>query len=158
GLLSSEEDWTRLLSEPLALPPTYRSPRAIHLATEFPGEPMVQTALDLRSRGAVFSLELLPFGPSAISFAPMLALLAQVDVVTPDWPSASGVAASDDPVRVLRHWSRLGPQLVAVRHGARGSYVWSGQRDEAWHVPAVPVQVVDPTGAGNAYGGGLCVG
>jgi sugar/nucleoside kinase (ribokinase family) len=59
---------------------------------------------------------------------------------------------------VMRYWSRLGAKLVAVRHGAHGSYVWSEKRDEAWHIPAVPTKVVDPTGAGNAYGGGLCVG
>ena len=27
-----------------------------------------------------------------------------------------------------------------------------------WHIPAVPVDVVDPTGAGNSYGGGACAG
>ena len=48
--------------------------------------------------------------------------------------------------------------MIAVRHGARGSYVWSRDSDEAWHIPPVPTAVVDPTGAGNAYGGGLCVG
>ena len=159
GLLTSLDDWTRLLSEPLALPPAYRSPRAIHLVTEFPDEPMVQTARELRSRGTLFSLEPLPFGPSlTTSFARMLALIGQVDVVSPDWPTASAVAGSDDPARVMHHWSQLGPELIAIRHGARGSYVWSGERDEAWHIPAVPTEVVDPTGAGNAYGGGLCVG
>ena len=78
--------------------------------------------------------------------------------MTPDWPTASGVAGSDDPKQVVAHWSTLGPAAVAIRHGARGSYVWGRERDEAWHVPAVPVEVVDPTGAGNAYGGGWCVG
>jgi sugar/nucleoside kinase (ribokinase family) len=159
GLLTSQDDWERLLEEPLALPPAYQNPRAIHLVTEFPDEPMVHTALDLRSQGTIFSLEPLPFGPSATtSFGEMLELIAQVDVVTPDWPTASAVASSDDPARVLHHWSRLGPELIAIRHGARGSYVWSRESDEAWHIPAVPTDVVDPTGAGNAYGGGLCVG
>jgi sugar/nucleoside kinase (ribokinase family) len=159
GLLTSPEDWTRLLSEPLTLPSAYRRPRAIHLVTEFPDEPMVQTALELRSQGTLFSLEPLPFGPSdPSSFERMLALLARVDIVTPDWPTASALAGSDDPERVMRHWSRLGPKLVAIRHGARGSYLWSRERDEVWRVPAVPTRVVDPTGAGNAYGGGLCVG
>jgi sugar/nucleoside kinase (ribokinase family) len=159
GLLTSHEDWTRLLNEPLTLPSVYQRPRAIHLVTEFPDEPVVQTALQLRALGTLFSLEPLPFGPSEPSgFERMLALIGQSDVVTPDWPTASALAKSVDPVRVIRCWSRLGPKLVAIRHGARGSYLWSRERDEAWHVPAVPTRVVDPTGAGNAYGGGLCVG
>nr|MBA3451393.1 hypothetical protein [Chloroflexia bacterium] len=34
GLISSREDWTRLLAQPLALPSGYARPKAIHLITE----------------------------------------------------------------------------------------------------------------------------
>jgi ribokinase len=88
----------------------------------------------------------------------MLALLQQVDIVTPDWPSASGIAGSDDPKQVMKYWTQLGPTLVAVRHGQYGSYVWERSHAQIWHIPPAPVQVVDPTGAGNSYGGGLSVG
>jgi sugar/nucleoside kinase (ribokinase family) len=154
-LLTGEENWEQLLAEPLSLPPSFQRPRAIHLVTEFPDEPMVQTALGLREAGTLVSLEPLPV---AGVNADWTALLRQVDVVSPDWPTASRIAASDDPLQVLRAWSALGPALIAVRRGARGSYVWAREHDEAWHIPPVPVAVVDPTGAGNAYGGGLIVG
>jgi sugar/nucleoside kinase (ribokinase family) len=88
----------------------------------------------------------------------MLALLAEVDLISPDWPTAVLVAGCDDPATVMRYWSTLGPAAIAIRHGAHGSYVWSRDREEAWHIPPVRVPVVDPTGAGNAYGGGFCVG
>jgi sugar/nucleoside kinase (ribokinase family) len=121
-------------------------------------EPRVGDALALRELGAVVSLEPLAASVGTNDWSRMLALVPQVDLVTPDWPMASAVAGSDDPRRVLGHWATLGPEAIAIRHGARGSYVWSRTRDEAWHIPAVPTTVVDPTGAGNAYGGGLCVG
>jgi cytidine kinase len=158
GLMTTPEDWTRLLARPLDLPPAYLHPLAIHLITEFPREPMVETALELRAQGTVLSLEPLAAGPSRTDWKGMLAQFRQVDLVTPDWPTATHIAASDDPRQVMRHWSTLGPALVAVRHGAHGSYVWSRERDETWHILPVPTQVVDPTGAGNAYGGGLVVG
>jgi sugar/nucleoside kinase (ribokinase family) len=158
GLITSRDDWARLLREPLPLPTAYQHPRAIHLVTEFPKEPMVGTALDLRQQGTIVSLEPLTITFTGLDWDRMLTLFGQVDVVTPDWPTASGEAKHDDPRRVLHYWCSLGPQLVAIRHGARGSYVWSRDTDEAWHIPAVPTQVVDPTGAGNAYGGGLCIG
>jgi sugar/nucleoside kinase (ribokinase family) len=158
GLTSGLEDWTRLLDQRVSLPPAYRQPRAIHLITEFPDEPMVADALDVRRRGAIVSLEPLLMSMEPEDWDRMLALVRHVDLVTPDWPAASAVAGSDDPPRVLEAWSRLGPDAVAIRHGARGAYVWGSPRDEAWHIPAVPVKVVDPTGAGNAFGGGLCVG
>jgi sugar/nucleoside kinase (ribokinase family) len=157
-LLTSSEGWTRLLSQPLSLPASFARPRAIHLITEFPDEPMVRTALALSGTGTMVSLEPLATDPPGANWEQMLALIGQVSIVSPDWPTASWIAKSDDPGRVLRFWSTLGPELVAVRHGARGSYVWSRERDEFWHVPAVRTEVIDPTGAGNAYGGALCVG
>jgi sugar/nucleoside kinase (ribokinase family) len=48
--------------------------------------------------------------------------------------------------------------MVTVRHGHHGSYAWDQLHDDIWHIPAVPVDVVDPTGAGNSYAGGACVG
>jgi sugar/nucleoside kinase (ribokinase family) len=158
GLITSRDDWARLLREPLPLPPAYQHPRAIHLVTEFAEEPMVGSALDLWEGGTVVSLEPLTITFTNLDWESMLSLMGKVDVVTPDWPTASRQAAHDDPKRVIHYWSRLGPAMIAVRHGARGSYVWSRDSDEAWHIPAVPTRVVDPTGAGNAYGGGLSVG
>jgi sugar/nucleoside kinase (ribokinase family) len=119
---------------------------------------MVGSALGLRGWGTIVSLEPLTVTFSSLDWDRMLTLFGKVDIVTPDWPTASGQAAHDDPKRVIHYWSRLGPAMIAIRHGARGSYVWSRDSDEAWHIPAVPTRVVDPTGAGNAYGGGLCVG
>ena len=158
GLITSREDWARLLSEPLPMPAHYQHPRAIHLVTEFPEEPLAESALDLQSRGTLFSLEPLTVTFSSLDWDRMLTLFGKIDIVTPDWPTASRQAGADDPKRVIHYWSRLGAGIIAVRHGARGSYVWSRECDEAWHIPAVPTTVIDPTGAGNAYGGGLCVG
>jgi sugar/nucleoside kinase (ribokinase family) len=152
------EAWSRMLSQVLSLPPTYRQPRVIHLVSEYYDEPMVKTALELRAQGAMFSLEPLIDFHEWKNRDQILSLLPQVDIVTPDWPSASGIAGSKDPLKVLEYWSKLGPSLVAVRDGRRGSYAWDRQHDRFWHIPIVPVPVVDPTGAGNSYGGGLCVG
>jgi sugar/nucleoside kinase (ribokinase family) len=157
-MVVSREDWYRLLAQELTLPPTYQQPRLIHLITEFYDEPMVQTALELRRQGAIFSLEPLIDYQHWTNKEALLSLLPQVDIVTPDWPSASGIAASDDPQRVMQYWSKLGPALVAIRRGRRGSYVWDNRRDQVWRIPPLPVKVVDPTGAGNSYGGGLGVG
>ncbi|MBA3943250.1 MAG: carbohydrate kinase family protein [Herpetosiphonaceae bacterium] len=153
-----EENWVKLLSQPLTLPAAYTSPRVIHLVTEFADEPMVHDALTLRAAGATFSLEpLIDFHEWSNRDA-IIGLLPQVDLVTPDWLSASSIAGSDDPRHVVDYWSRLGPKLVAIRHGHHGSYVWDADHDQLWHIPPVPIQVIDPTGAGNSYGGGLSIG
>ena len=157
-VLISDEDWLRLLAQVISLPAAYQHPRTIHLITEYPAEPMVKTALHLRQQGTLFSLEPIIDFQTWQNRAGILDLLPQVDIVTPDWPSAAGIAGSEDPRQVMGYWSTLGAGLVAVRHGEKGSYVWSKKEGVVWHIPALPVEVVDPTGAGNSYGGGLCVG
>lgn len=152
------QQWTTMLARPLTLPPAYQAPRAIHLVTEYADEPMVQQARALQTRGTLFSLEPLIDYRGWTNREEIVALLRHVDLVTPDWPSASGIAGSTEPRQVVAYWARLGPRVVAIRHGHHGSYVWDGDHDRCWHIPAVPVPVLDPTGAGNSYGGGLCAG
>ena len=58
----------------------------------------------------------------------------------------------------MSFWKGSGPSVVAVRAGSRGSYLWSADDDAIWHIPPFVVEVVDQTGAGNAYSASLCAG
>jgi len=158
GLITGRGDWDRLLSRPLTLSARHQQAAGIHLITEFARESLVANARELQHRGALCSLEPIFDDHSCPDRPALLELARQVDIVTPDWPSASTFAGSDQPIDVLRYWAALGPQAVAIRHGAHGSYVWDRRHGRAWHIPILPVQAVDPTGAGNAYGGGWCIG
>lgn len=158
GLTISRKDWFALLDRPIPLPDPYQAAQAIHLVTEFGNEPMAQTALALQRQGALVSLEPIFDLHSCTDQSALLTFTRQSDLVTPDWPAASTLANSTDPRTVVQYWARLGPRAVAIRHGANGSYVWDAISQQAWHIPPLPVTVVDPTGAGNAYGGGWCAG
>jgi cytidine kinase len=153
-----DEEMGAILSRVIPIPDHYRTPQVIHLITEFADEPMVHEALKMKEQGAIYSLEPLIDYRDWWNKEEMLAHFQKVDVVTPDWPSASGIADSDEPLTVLKYWSKLGPDLVAIRHGEHGSYVWDKFHDKMWHIPVLDVELFDPTGCGNAYGGGLCVG
>jgi len=147
-----------MLQEILPIPETYKNPKVIHLITEYTNEPMANEALEMKARGSIYSLEPLIDYHHWSNKGEMMAYFPEVDIVTPDWPSASGFAGSDKPLEVLRFWSKLGASVVAVRHGMNGSYVWDKVHDKMWHIPIVKVQALDPTGCGNSYGGGLSVG
>lgn len=154
-----KEAWLTMQKTPIHIPDSYQQAKAVHFVTEWTDTPMERAAQVLRKGGALFSLEPLIDNAHWDNVEAMKAFFPEADIVTPDFPSASKIAGSDDPKTILQHWSTFGTQLVAVRDGARGSYVWSRDEDVFWHMPPVPVdEVVDPTGAGNAYGGGLCVG
>jgi ribokinase len=84
------------------------------------------------------------------------AALAQVDFISPDLSEAqelTGRDTEDDAVATLLDW---GARLVALRLGARGSRVDTADGG-SFHVPAVPANVVDTTGGGDAYCGGFLV-
>ena len=150
--------WFKLLEQRLPIPKSYQQPDIIHLITEFHDEPMVKEARRMQQAGAILSLEPIIDYMEWQNRYEMLKLIRQVDIVSPDWPSASGIAGTQNPKKVLQVWSTMGPQMVTIRHGRHGSYAWDNKNNEFWHIPAVPVDVVDPTGAGNSYSAGACIG
>ncbi len=155
NIYPSQEAFYKLLRQDIPIPGDYQNPKGIHLITEFASEPIVEWTLEKKENGTLFSLEPLIDYRNMSNIDEMVSFIHQVDVVTPDWPSASLIAKSDDPKQVLSFWSKLGPDLVAVRHGKHGSYVWDSLSNKYWHIHPTPVDVIDPTGGGNSYGGGL---
>lgn len=51
----------------------------------------------------------------------------------------------------------VGSESFAIKLGEKGSVV-GGQDGPVYHIPAIPTNSVDPTGAGDAYCGGFMVG
>jgi sugar/nucleoside kinase (ribokinase family) len=148
----------KMLERKIVLPQSYTNPRVFHLITEYVHEDMMQQALGYKKKGAILSLEPLIDYNTWKNKEEITAFLPKVDVVSPDWPSASGFAESNDPLAVLKWWAKSGPACVSVRNGRHGSYVWDRQTDKMWHIPIIEVPRVDPTGCGNSYAGGFCVG
>ncbi len=84
-------------------------------------------------------------------------LLHLCDAFLPNWDEAhilTHLASPRDMAQVLQTW---GARHVVIRMGAKGIWV-HGEDGDAWQIPAVPVPVVDVTGAGNAFCGGMLTG
>ena len=151
-----EGNWSKLLAQEIEWPASYRSARAVHLITELPKEQMVEAALQWkRETGGLISLEPLFDKNQWNNLDAMMELVPQVDVVCPDAGVACQVAGIDDPGAAAAYWHSLGPSWVALRAGAAGSYIAGSGLKEPVHIPAMNIDVRDPTGAGNAYAGGL---
>src|SRR5207247_226375 len=88
-------------------------------------------------------------------------LLRLTDVCVPNETELEAltgqVAATPDEATAAaaRELARRGPRAVVVTLGNRGALVVEGETAE--HIPAVPVAAVDPSGAGDAFIGGLAV-
>ncbi|RPH61521.1 MAG: carbohydrate kinase family protein [Chloroflexi bacterium] len=77
---------------------------------------------------------------------------------------------SEDEIRSL-FWGRtndlwemaetlasFGCEIIVIKRGARGQYVYERASAKKWEIPAYAGRMVDPTGAGDAYCGGFLTG
>jgi len=70
--------------------------------------------------------------------------------------AARELTGEGDYEKIVKALLRLGPNLVAITLGADGCLIATPK--ELVHVPAYKVDVVDTTGAGDAFMGGLSYG
>lgn len=138
--------------------------RAKHFHTEASQLPIapVREAIQVANQAGVRVLFDLDVAPSF--FAQMnlgtqtdlTALLKNVDVLKPCKAAAREMTGESNWDRIADKLLALGPATVAVTQGAEGCLI--SNRKERVHVPAFKVDVVDTTGAGDAFMGGLSYG
>jgi len=84
----------------------------------------------------------------------LLQLLERIDGLVLNESEARLLTGEHNLVRAAKAVERLGPRFVVVKKGEHGSLFYS--RHETYVLPAYPTpDVVDPTGAGDAFAGGM---
>lgn len=84
----------------------------------------------------------------------LMSLLERIDVLMVNDTEIHQLSGIADPVPAARWVRERGPRRVIVKEGARGALLFDGEH--AFRCPAYPVpQVLDPTGAGDAFAGGF---
>ncbi len=84
----------------------------------------------------------------------LLALLPRIDGLLLNDSEARQLTGEDNLIRAGRAVRRLGPKFVILKKGEHGAMLLS--EDGVFVVPAYPTEhVVDPTGAGDAFAGGI---
>jgi len=92
----------------------------------------------------------------ATATAQLSAALERVTVAVGNLDECETAVGERDPHRAAAALLDRGLDLAVVKQGPRG--VLARTRDELVEVPAVPVEVVNGLGAGDAFGGALCAG
>lgn len=85
-------------------------------------------------------------------------ILQYTPIILPSLAELDWIANSSNPEHAVEELGALGPELVVVKLGGRGSLVYDKRRRKKVHVPAYPARLKDPTGAGDSYCGGFLVG
>jgi sugar/nucleoside kinase (ribokinase family) len=151
------EEFAGLSPVPSELPQDYRRPDGVHLHV---GPVEARPWLDvLQAEGN----PIIVWEPPDYYTIPELRSLyneisPRVNVLSPNLDEGRMLTGEVSPEAVVDALLRYGAPAVALRMGADGSLVArsDGRRE---HVQALPVDhIVDVTGAGNAYCGGMAVG
>lgn len=138
------------------VPAHYRSAQGVHLAPNLPAA-QYGMARDLRSPGRRITLD--P-GSHALDLAagPLSELLPLLDAILPSEQElramAPGMSRADGLVSLLE----AGAPIAVVKLGAAGAMLACRTLPSGLAIPVLPVQVVDPTGAGDAFCGGFLAG
>jgi sugar/nucleoside kinase (ribokinase family) len=83
-------------------------------------------------------------------------VLPYVDVFTPNSAEAATLTGETEPAKQARLFLDAGCAVAGITRGNEGALVMSAS--ETLEMPAVPVPVVDMSGAGDAFVAGLIVG
>lgn len=139
------------------LPQSYLSAKAAHLA---PLELASHCSLcqALSAAGICITLD-----PGERYMTPqhldrVMAFLTQVDVFMPSEQEVRSLLGPVDLWEAACRFAEAGPRVVVIKIGARGALVYNCQTHTKHRVPAVAVDVVDVTGAGDSFCGGFMAG
>lgn len=84
----------------------------------------------------------------------LLDVLGQADGIVINEDEAVMLTGRSDAARAARDVLKLGPDFCIIKRGSQGSFLAAG--DATFSLPACSeVKVVDPTGAGDSFAGGL---
>jgi sugar/nucleoside kinase (ribokinase family) len=131
----------------------------LHLgAPEFMGGVQAAKILGFaREHGTVTSADLLAPGEQAAAIVDWVApALEHLDYLLPNEEQVLGLSGRDEIVEGCRELLARGVGCVAATCGADGAVVVSGEGEE--RVPALPADVVDTTGCGDAFSAGFLRG
>jgi sugar/nucleoside kinase (ribokinase family) len=116
----------------------------------------IANAADVR---IIFDLDVAPsyFAQAKLGSAEdLIAAMKMVDVLKPCKAAAREITGESDYEKMAKKLLALGPKVVALTMGADGSLI--ATEEEMVHIPPFKVSVVDSTGAGDAFMGGLSYG
>jgi sugar/nucleoside kinase (ribokinase family) len=120
------------------------------------GQPTARLLEQARAAGVVTLLDTVwdDTGRWMETLAPCL---PHLDYFIPSLPEAQALTGLDDPPRIAAALLEHGPRVVGLKMGDQGCLI-AETGCQPFHVPAFQVEVVDATGAGDAFAAGFVAG
>ena len=136
------------------------TPKILHIAgalvmPKFDGQPMANVLKKARDLGVKTSLDT-AWDATGKWLETLEPCLPYVDIFLPSLTEAQQLTGKSDMREISEFFHDYGINTIAIKMGECGSYV--STPDETLHLPAYPVEIVDATGAGDAYVAGFLAG
>lgn len=140
-----------LAERPPAIPVAFRDSRAVFLANTHPAVQLqMLEGLPGRALAVADTMDLW----INTARAELDLLLTRIDGLVLNYDEAELLTGKANTVAAARHVLRMGPRFVVVKKGEHGCILV--HRDGIAALPAYPTEeVVDPTGAGDTFAGGM---
>lgn len=122
---------------------------------DFDGEPMAECLRRAKEAGVTTSLDTV-YNDRSGWMEKLRPCLKYTDVFLPSLAEAQKLTGEQQPEAVAEKLLEAGPGLIALKMGEHGSYLRTPDRE--LYVPAFKVNVVDGTGAGDAFVAGFLRG
>jgi sugar/nucleoside kinase (ribokinase family) len=120
------------------------------------GQPTARLLQEARRAGVVTALDTV-WDATGRWMQLLAPCLPHLDYFVPSLPEAQAITGRQDPAEVAQFLLDRGVGTVALKMGAEGSLV-ATQQGEMYRLPAFRVEVIDATGAGDAFAAGFLAG
>jgi sugar/nucleoside kinase (ribokinase family) len=85
-------------------------------------------------------------------------VLETTDILLPSGEEAEMLAGIDNPIKACQKLLKFGPKIIALKNGNKGCMVFSQDDAKGFNSNGFKVNEIDPTGAGDSFGGAFIVG
>jgi ribokinase len=142
------------------IPADYLVAKAVHIA---PLDLLTHSQLAPAFRHSGVPIVTLDPGPSYMNANYLDDLRSVLQGVTAFLPSENEIrnlfwGRTNDLWEMAATLASFGCDIIVIKRGGRGQYVYERSSGKKWDIPGYPSRVVDPTGAGDAFCGGFLAG
>jgi len=139
------------------IPLSFQSAKGYHLGIH-PDAPDIEFLAELRELNLPISIETFRGVNDPLSQKQLRIILEGTTIFSANQLEFNSLQNFHDPHEQNKLLFDFGVKIVVVRLGEAGALLFDETHRDGIHIPAVPVNVVDPTGAGNAFCGAFLVG
>jgi sugar/nucleoside kinase (ribokinase family) len=133
------------------VPENYRDSEVVLLGNLHPE--VQSSVLDQMTAPKLVILDTMNFW-MALQLNTLLNVIKQVDIITINDEEALQLSGEANLVLAAKAIHKMGPAYVIIKKGEHGALLF--YQDQPFFAPALPLEkVVDPTGAGDSFAGGL---